>query len=119
MKLDSLLTARSLDEAITIARTAEDMGFDGAWSMENQHDPFLSLAVSATTTTRLTLGTAIAQAATPMDTCNGYPIWRASVSLERAMFRKNARKTLPRVTMPNLTPITTSCSNATTLMAST
>lgn len=60
MKLDSLLTARSLDEAIAIARTAEDMGFDGVWSMENQHDPFLSLAVSATTTTKLTLGTAIA-----------------------------------------------------------
>ena len=60
MKLDSLLTARSLDEAIAIARNAEDMGFDGVWSMENQHDPFLSLAVSATATTKLTLGTAIA-----------------------------------------------------------
>lgn len=60
MKLDSLLTARSLDEAIAIARNAEDVGFDGVWSMENQHDPFLSLAVSATATTKLTLGTAIA-----------------------------------------------------------
>ena len=60
MKLDTLLTAHSLDEAMAIARTAEDMGFDGMWSMENQHDPFLSLAVSATATTKLTLGTAIA-----------------------------------------------------------
>ena len=60
MKLDSLLTAHSLDEAIAIARNAEDMGFDGVWSMENQHDPFLSLAVSAPATTKLTLGTAIA-----------------------------------------------------------
>ncbi len=60
MELDRLLTAHSLGEAEAIARHAEDLGFDGVWSMENQHDPFLSLAVAATATTRLTLGTAIA-----------------------------------------------------------
>ena len=75
MKLDSLLTARSLDEAIVIARTAEDMGFDGVWSMENQHDPFLSLAVSATTTTRLTLGTAIALAFPRSPMSLAYTAW--------------------------------------------
>ena len=60
MKLDTLMTANSLHEAIAIARYAEEVGFDAAWSMENTHDPFLPLAVAATSTSRLRLGTAIA-----------------------------------------------------------
>ena len=75
MKLDSLMTAQSLDEAIAIAREAEEMGFDGVWSMENQHDPFLSLAVSATSTTRLKLGTAIALAFPRSPMSFAYTAW--------------------------------------------
>jgi probable F420-dependent oxidoreductase len=40
----------------------EALGFDCLWSSETQHDPFLPLAVAATATTRLKLGTAIAVA---------------------------------------------------------
>lgn len=75
MKLDSLMTARSLDEAAAIARNAEDMGFDGVWSMENQHDPFLSLAVAATSTTKLKLGTAIALAFPRSPMSFAYTAW--------------------------------------------
>jgi probable F420-dependent oxidoreductase len=33
------------------------MGFDGAWTFESKHDPFLPLALAATATERLQLGT--------------------------------------------------------------
>lgn len=75
MKLDRLLTARSLDEAITMARHAETLGFDGVWSMENKHDPFLSLAVAATSTDRLQLGTAIALAFPRSPMSLAYTAW--------------------------------------------
>ena len=38
------------------------MGYDCLWSSETQHDPYLPLAVAATTTGRIRLGTAIAVA---------------------------------------------------------
>ena len=46
----------------------EDVGYDGAFTYETDHDPFLPLALAATTTSRLRLGTsiAIAFARTPM-----------------------------------------------------
>jgi probable F420-dependent oxidoreductase len=44
------------------ARRAEDLGFDGAWTSEARHDPFLPLILAAEHTTRLTLGTSIAVA---------------------------------------------------------
>ena len=42
------------------ARRAEDLGFGTIWSAETRHDPFLPLAVAATATRRMGLGTAIA-----------------------------------------------------------
>ncbi len=53
----------------------ERAGYDGAFSFEAKHDPFLPLAVAAEHTTRLTLGTAvaIAFARNPMNLANlGY-----------------------------------------------
>jgi probable F420-dependent oxidoreductase len=44
------------------ARKVEALGFDCLWSSETQHDPFLPLAVAATVTDRIKLGTAIAVA---------------------------------------------------------
>src|SRR5437588_685150 len=60
MKLDTMLVPRDLVEAAEQARNAEDMGFDGLWSVEAQHDPFLPLGAAATATRRVSLGTAIA-----------------------------------------------------------
>jgi probable F420-dependent oxidoreductase len=62
MKLDTMLDARNLVEAAEYARAAEDMGFDGLWTVEAQHDPFLPLAAAAPATRRVSLGTAIAVA---------------------------------------------------------
>jgi probable F420-dependent oxidoreductase len=44
------------------ARKVEALGFDCLWSSETQHDPYLPLAVAATVTSRVKLGTAIAVA---------------------------------------------------------
>ena len=51
-----------LTDAAGLARQAEAMGFDGAWTSETQHDAFLPLVLAAEHTTRLTLGTSIAVA---------------------------------------------------------
>ena len=44
------------------ARRIERLGYDGAFSAETSHDPFLPLAIAAEATERLTLGTSIAVA---------------------------------------------------------
>ncbi len=68
MQLDMMLTVRafaeagSLTNAAEVARAAEEMGFAALWGVENQHDPFLPLAVAAINTSKIKLGTAIALA---------------------------------------------------------
>jgi len=49
-------------EIPALARQAEEFGYDGVWSAETGHDPFLPLAVAAAATERIELGTAIAVA---------------------------------------------------------
>ncbi|MBI1963628.1 MAG: LLM class flavin-dependent oxidoreductase, partial [Candidatus Rokubacteria bacterium] len=44
------------------ARKVEALGYDCLWSSETQHDPYLPLAVAATVTSTIKLGTAIAVA---------------------------------------------------------
>src|SRR5438067_13907322 len=44
------------------ARKVEALGNDCLWSAETQHDPFLPLAVAATVTSTIRLGTSIAVA---------------------------------------------------------
>ena len=59
---------RSAEEAADFER----MGFDGAWSFEAAHDPFIPLTLASHSTEKLTLGTAIAVAfaRTPMTTAH-------------------------------------------------
>jgi probable F420-dependent oxidoreductase len=47
---------------IHAARLAEEVGYDGIWSAETSHDPFLPLALAAEHTDRIELGTGIAVA---------------------------------------------------------
>ncbi len=47
---------------IEAARQAEEVGYDGLWSAETSHDPFLPLALAAEHTERIALGTGIAVA---------------------------------------------------------
>jgi len=47
---------------VEAARLAERVGYDGIWSAETSHDPFLPLALAAEHTERIELGTGIAVA---------------------------------------------------------
>ena len=62
MKLDVGMLTHDLKTTADYARKVEAMGYDTLWSSETQHDPFLPLAVAATSTSRIKLGTNIATA---------------------------------------------------------
>jgi len=70
MKVDGGLGA--LATAGTTARSLEEAGYDGAWSAETSHDPFLPHVLAADVTDRLELGTgiAVAFARSPMTLAN-------------------------------------------------
>ena len=70
MKVDALLGSGQLGDVPGAVRRLEEAGYDGAWSAEVSHDPFLPLAVGATATSRIELGTSItvAFARSPMTT---------------------------------------------------
>lgn len=75
MFVDARLAYGQLTEVPAIAREAEGLGFDGLWTSETDHDPFLGLALAAAHTHRLTLGTAIALAFTRSPTALAYTAW--------------------------------------------
>jgi probable F420-dependent oxidoreductase len=60
MKLDTTFMSNTLSDIPALARAAEAVGFDAAWTSETQHDPFLPLALIAEHTTRVRFGTAVA-----------------------------------------------------------
>ena len=60
MKLDVGMLTHDLKSIPAYARKVEALGFDCLWSSETQHEPFLPLAVAASVTSRIKLGTAIA-----------------------------------------------------------
>jgi probable F420-dependent oxidoreductase len=62
MKVDAMLQGTGLAELAAEAREREAAGYDGVWSFEGPHDPFLPLVPVAEHTSRLTVGTAIAVA---------------------------------------------------------
>jgi len=62
VKFDVGMLTHDLKSIPDYARRVEALGFDCLWSSETQHDPFLPLAVAATVTSRVRLGTAIAVA---------------------------------------------------------
>jgi probable F420-dependent oxidoreductase len=61
MKVDGGIGFNATDIP-ALARQAEDFGYDGIWAAETGHDPFLPLAVAASSTERIQLGTSIAVA---------------------------------------------------------
>jgi probable F420-dependent oxidoreductase len=62
VKIDARLTSEGVYALQTreIAERAERLGIAGLWSGENKHDSFLPLAVAATSTSHIQLGTAVA-----------------------------------------------------------
>jgi probable F420-dependent oxidoreductase len=62
MKVDGKLGAGRAAAVADEARRHEKAGYDGLWSSESAHDPFLPLMLAAEHTERIELGTAIAVA---------------------------------------------------------
>jgi probable F420-dependent oxidoreductase len=71
MKVDGSL-ALDLEDTSASAREVEEAGYDGGWSAETAHDPFLPLLLAAEHTERIELGTgiAVAFARNPMTLAN-------------------------------------------------
>jgi probable F420-dependent oxidoreductase len=75
MKLDVNIAIDSLLDVPELARDAEAAGFDGVWTSETRHDPFLPLALAAAHTGRVSLGTAIAVAFPRSPTAVAHIAW--------------------------------------------
>ena len=71
LKIDRGVPSR-LDQIPEAAQALERQGYDGGWSAEINHDPFLPLALAAEHTSRVELGTsiAVAFARNPMTVAN-------------------------------------------------
>ena len=72
MRVVTTLPQTNLHHAVAAAQAAEEIGYDGVITMENAHDPFMPLAVSAVSTERVALmtGIAIAFPRSPMVVAN-------------------------------------------------
>ena len=72
MKIYTTAPLEDPRDARTSFRELEEIGYDGAFSFEAKHDPFLPLVLAAESTERLQLGTAIAIAfaRNPMNLAN-------------------------------------------------
>lgn len=75
MKVDQLLPASSVREGAAYAQWAESLGFDGLFTAETGHDPFLPIAAAAGHTTSLDFGTAIAVAFARSPMTVAYTAW--------------------------------------------
>jgi len=62
MKIDGGVMTSDLREAGRLAKHAEDLGYDGLWTAEAGHDPYLPAAAAAVATERVSIGTNIAVA---------------------------------------------------------
>src|SRR5262249_32317471 len=59
LKIDGGIMTSDLSQVARLAAHAESLGYDGLWSAEAGHDPYLPLAVAATATDHCILGTNI------------------------------------------------------------
>jgi probable F420-dependent oxidoreductase len=81
MKIDASMLVSNPAEAVELGRELEGAGFDGLYTFEGPHDPFLPLAMASQGTERVDLITAIAVAFSrnPMTLANlGYDMQLAS-----------------------------------------
>jgi probable F420-dependent oxidoreductase len=75
VKVDATIAVDDLRDVPALAREAERLGFEGLWTAETRHDPFLPLALAAEHTTRASLGTAIAVAFARSPTVVAHAAW--------------------------------------------
>jgi probable F420-dependent oxidoreductase len=71
----SLMGLENLKSLPDLSQTIEALGFDGIWSSEVNHDPFIPLAMAAERTRRMTLGTSIALSFTRSPMTLAYTCW--------------------------------------------
>ena len=62
MRIDTGLLSGDLSRVAKLAHDAEAGGYDGLWTAEAGHDPFLACALAATATEHVSIGTNIAVA---------------------------------------------------------
>jgi probable F420-dependent oxidoreductase len=74
VKLDGFLAGEP-ETAAAQARELEDLGYDGVWTTETRHDPYLPVALAAAGTERVALGTAIATAFTRSPMVTALTAW--------------------------------------------
>lgn len=75
IKLDAGLHDYDLLAVSEYARKLEAIGYDCLWTSETQHDPFLPLAIAASATSSLKLGTSIALAFPRSPMVIAYTAW--------------------------------------------
>ena len=75
MKIDQYLTADSIAAGADYAIWAESLGFDGLFTAETGHDPFLPIAAAAGRTDTIQFGTAIAVAFARSPMTVAYTAW--------------------------------------------
>lgn len=75
MLIDANLHTAKLGEVPHAAGGAERIGFDGVWTSETQHDPFLPLALIAEHSQRISFGTAVAIAFARSPATLAYTAW--------------------------------------------
>lgn len=80
MKIDASLPPVALGEVPAVAQAAEGLGFDGLWTSETQHDPFLPCALIAEHTSKLQFGTAIAVSFARSPANLAYTAWDLAAS---------------------------------------
>lgn len=73
--LDASLPPVGLNAIPEIGRAAEQLGFDGIWSTETAHDPFLPGALIAEHTQKIYFGTAVAIAFSRSPATLAYTAW--------------------------------------------
>ncbi len=62
MKFDVSLLVHDLRQMPAVARFADELGFDGIWTFETSHEPYLPLVLAAEHSRHLSIGTSIAVA---------------------------------------------------------
>lgn len=75
MMLDVAMRDYDLKAVPEYARKVEAIGYDCLWTSETQHDPFLPLAIAATSTSSMKLGTSIAVAFPRSPMVIAYTAW--------------------------------------------
>jgi hypothetical protein len=100
MKFDAVIAPNSLKNVTTTAQAIEALGFDGLWTSETAHNPFLPLTLAASSTRRVELGTSIAVA---------FP--RSPMVTAQLAWARRSSRTSPNASVPPGTRQAPGCAN--------